>query len=241
MIKLLFVFVGLSALAQPSVSFLKPSKSISLNIPEPSDVCVAANGKTLFIVSDNGGLYETDLEGKVLRSTTIDLNDAEGVYADNENIYLVEERNRFIKQYSIKDFALVNTVYVPYSGGRNKSFESIAKRSEGGFVLFTEKDPVWMFELNEQFQETGRVKWNLPGDISAATFWKNSLWLLSDERAEIWLTDFEQKSIVKRFKLPVLNPEGIAFLPNGTLLILSDDEHRLYFFNDFNAAGDEKK
>jgi len=241
MIKLLFVFVGLSALAQPSVSFLKPSKSISLNIPEPSDVCVAANGKTLFIVSDNGGLYETDLEGKVLRSTTIDLNDAEGVYADNENIYLVEERNRFIKQYSIKDFALVNTVYVPYSGGRNKSFESIAKRSEGGFVLFTEKDPVWMFELNEQFQETGRVKWNLPGDISAATFWKNSLWLLSDERAEIWLSDFSNKIIVKRFKLPVLNPEGIAFLPNGTLLILSDDEHRLYFFNDFNAAGDEKK
>ena len=241
MIKLLFVFVGLSACAQPAVSFLKPSKSISLNIPEPSDVCVAANGKTLFIVSDNGGLYETDLEGKVLRSTTTDLNDAEGVYADNENIYLVEERNRFIKQYAIKDFALVNTVYVPYEGGRNKSFESIAKRSEGGFVLFTEKDPVWMFELNEQFQETGRVKWNLPGDISAATFWKNSLWLLSDERAEIWLTDYVQKCIVKRFKLPALNPEGMAFLPNGTLLILSDDEHRLYFFNDFNAESHEKK
>jgi uncharacterized protein YjiK len=223
------------------VSFLKPSKSIALNIPEPSDICVAANGKTLFIVSDDGGLYETDLEGKVLRSITLDLTDAEGVYADNENIYLVEERNRFIKQYAIKDFALVNTVYVPYAGGRNKSFESIAKRSEGGFVLFTEKDPVWMFELNEQLQETGRAKWNLPGDISAATFHKNSLWLLSDERAEIWLTDIVQKCIVKRFKLPVLNPEGIAFLPNGTLLILSDDEHRLYFFNDFNTTSDEKK
>jgi uncharacterized protein YjiK len=145
------------------------------------------------------------------------------------------------KQYSIKDFALVNTVYVSYAGGRNKSFESIAKRSEGGFVLFTEKDPVWMFELNEQLQETGRAKWNLPGDISAATFHNNALWLLSDERAEIWLTDLVQKSIVKRFKLPVLNPEGIAFLPNGTLLILSDDEHRLYFFNDFNTTSDEKK
>jgi uncharacterized protein YjiK len=241
MIKLLFVFVGLSACAQPAVSFLKPSKSIALDIPEPSDVCVAANGKTLFIVSDDGGLYETDLEGKVLRSTTLDLTDTEGVYADNENIYLVEESNRFIKQYAIKDFALVNTVYVPYPGGRNKSFESIAKRSEGGFVLFTEKDPVWMFELNEQLQETGRAKWNLPGDISAATFHNNALWLLSDERAEIWLTDLGQKSIVRRFKLPVLNPEGIAFLPNGTLLILSDDEHRLYFFNDFNTTSDEKK
>lgn len=241
MIKFLFIFIGLSAIAQPTLSKLKTSKSILLDIPEPSDICVSANGSSLFIVSDDGGLYETDLEGKVLRSTTTDLNDAEGVYADDENIYLVEERNRFIKQYSIKDFALVNTVYVPYEGGRNKAFESIAKRSGGGFVLFTEKDPVWMFELNEQFQETGRVKWNLPGDISSATFWENSLWLLSDERAEIWLTDFVQKCIVKRFKLPVLNPEGMAFLPNGTLLILSDDEHRLYFFNDFNAETHEKK
>jgi len=241
MIKFLFIFIGLSAFAQPTLNKLKPSKSILLDIPEPSDICVSANGKTLFIVSDDGGLYETDLEGKVLRSTTTDLNDAEGVYADDENIYLVEERNRFIKQYAIKNFALVNTIYVPYEGGRNKAFESIAKRSDGGYVLFTEKDPVWMFELNEQFQETGRVKWNLLGDISSATFWENSLWLLSDERAEIWLTDVVHKSIVKRFKLPVLNPEGMAFLPNGALLVLSDDEHRLYFFNDFNAESHEKK
>jgi uncharacterized protein YjiK len=131
----------------------------------------------LFIVSDNGGLYETDLEGKILRSTTHDLVDVEGVFADKDFIYLVEERNRFIKIFTIKDFTLVKTYSVPYEGGRNKAFESIAMRSEGGFVLFTEKDPIWMFELNEQFQETGRVKWNLPGDISAATFHNKALWL----------------------------------------------------------------
>ena len=241
MIKFLFVFMGLSAFAQPTLSFLKPSKSILLDIPEPSDICVSVNGNSLFIVSDDGGLYETDLEGKTLRSTTHDIIDAEGVFADKDFIYLVEERNRFVKLYSIKDFALVQTISVPYEGGRNKAFESITQNAQGDVLLFTEKEPVWMFELDNQFRQKGRTKWEVQGDISAATFHNNALWLLSDERAEIWLTDYVQKRIVKRFKLPVLNPEGMAFLPNGSLLVLSDDEHRLYFFNDFNNESYEKK
>lgn len=241
MIKFLFIFIGLSAFAQPTLSYLKPSKSILLDIPEPSDICVSAKGNSLFIVSDDGGLYETDLEGKILRSTRHDLVDAEGVFADKEFVYLVEERNRFIKIFTIKDFTLVKTYSVPYEGGRNKAFESITQNAQGDIILFTEKEPVWMFELDSEFREIGRVKWEVQGDISAATFHNKALWLLSDERAEIWLTDFVQKSIVKRFKLPVLNPEGMAFLPNGSLLVLSDDEHRLYFFNDFNAESHEKK
>jgi uncharacterized protein YjiK len=241
MIKFLFIFIGLSAFAQPTLSNLKPSKSILLDIPEPSDICVSAKGNSLFIVSDDGGLYETDLEGKILRSTRHDLVDAEGVFADKEFVYLVEERNRFIKIFTIKDFTLVKTYSVPYEGGRNKAFESITQNAQGDFLLFTEKEPVWMFELDNQFRQKGRTKWEVQGDISAATFHNNGLWLLSDERAEIWLTDYAQKRIVKRYKLPVLNPEGMAFLPNGNLLVLSDDEHRLYFFNDFNAESNEKK
>lgn len=153
MIKFLFIFISLSALAQPTLSYLKPSKSILLDIPEPSDICVSVNGNSLFIVSDDGGLYETDLEGKTLRSTTHDIIDAEGVFADKDFIYLVEERNRFVKLYSIKDFALVQTISVPYEGGRNKAFESITQNAQGDFLLFTEKEPVWMFELDNQFRQ----------------------------------------------------------------------------------------
>lgn len=233
MIKFLFVFIGLSAFAQPTLSFLKPSKSILLDIPEPSDICVSANGNSLFIVSDNGGLYETDLEGKILRSTTHDLIDAEGVYADKEFIYLVEERNRFVKKFRVDNFENIATHFISYSGGRNKSFESITKNSEGSYLLFTEADPVWMFVLNDQLIETSRVKWDVPSDVSAATFWNKDLWLLSDESSELWKTNASSRSIIMRFSLPILNPEGIAFLANGTLLVLSDDEHKLYFFNDF--------
>lgn len=213
----------------------------SLSISEPSDIAVSKDGKSLFIVSDDGALYETDLEGNSIRSITIGIIDAEAVYADGEYVYVVEERTRLIKQYSIKEFNLIRTIEIPYQGGRNKSFESLTKSSVNEWLLFTERDPVWMFQLNSSFEIINRIKWELPGDVSAATWHKEKLWLLSDELAEVWLTDVKSHSIIKRFKLPVLNPEGIAFLPNGKMLIVSDDGHKLYVFDDPNLLQNANK
>lgn len=215
--------------------------SYSLSISEPSDIAVSKDGKSLFIVSDDGALYETDLEGNSIRSITIGIIDAEAVYADGEYVYVVEERTRLIKQYSIKEFNLIRTIEIPYQGGRNKSFESLTKSSVNEWLLFTERDPVWMFQLNSSFEIINRIKWELPGDVSAATWHKEKLWLLSDELAEVWLTDVKSHSIIKRFKLPVLNPEGIAFLPNGKMLIVSDDGHKLYVFDDPNLLQNANK
>ncbi len=239
--KYLFIFLLISSLEAQEIISLKEIKSIALSIPEPSDVAVSFDGKSLFIVSDHGGLYETDWDGKVLRSTTTNLVDAEGVYADEQYVYVVEERNRFIKKYLISDFSLVSTNYIPYEGGRNKSFEGITKTNENQYLLFTEKEPVWMFILDKDLKEISRTQWNVPGDVSSACWNSKSLWLLSDEKAELWLTDWKKGTIIKRYKLPVLNPEGLAFLPDGRLLILSDDGHRLYFFNDPKTSSYEVK
>jgi uncharacterized protein YjiK len=226
------LFCG-NMIAQTAIK-LPVLESYSLSISEPSDIAVSKDGTSLFIVSDDGALYETDLKGNSIRSTKNGIIDAEAVYADGEYVYLVEERTRLIKQYSIKEFNLIRTIEIPYQGGRNKSFESLTKTSENDWLLFTERDPVWMFQLNSSFEIINRIKWELPGDVSAATWHKEKLWLLSDELAEVWLTDVKSHSILKRFKLPVLNPEGIAFLPNGKMLIVSDDGHKLYVFDDPN-------
>lgn len=220
---------------------LQPAKSILLDIPEPSDVCVSVTGKSLFIVSDNGGLYETDLNGKVLRSVLHDLVDTEGVYADEQFVYVVEERNRLIKKFSIADFELIQSIAVPYSGGRNKGFEGITKSKEGNWLLFTESDPIWMFVLNNEFQIINQQKWEIEGDVSAASFYNKSLWLLNDEKATLMRVDSKKRSILQEYSLPVLNPEGICFLNDGTLLILSDDEARLYYFNNFNSSTHARK
>lgn len=216
-------------------------ESYSLAISEPSDIAVSKDGKSLFIVSDDGALYETDLKGNSIRSTAIGIIDAEAVYADDEYVFVVEERTRLIKQYSIKEFKLIRTIEISYQGGRNKSFESLTKTTNNEWLLFTERDPVWMFQLNSSFEVINRVKWEVSGDISAATWHNEKLWLLSDEGAEVWLTDFQSQSIIKRFKLPILNPEGIAFLPNGKMLIVSDDRHKLYVFDDPNLLQNANK
>ena len=226
------LFCG-NMIAQTAIK-LPVLESYSLSISEPSDIAVSKDGKSLFIVSDDGALYETDLKGNSIRSITIGIIDAEAVYANGEYVYVVEERTRLIKQYSIKEFNLIRTIEIPYQGGRNKSFESLTKSSENEWLLFTERDPIWMFQLNSSFEIINRIKWDVPGDVSAATWHKEKLWLLSDELAEVWLTDVKSHSILKRFKLPVLNPEGIAFLPNGKMLIVSDDGHKLYVFDDPN-------
>ena len=224
-------------------SVVKPEllKAFSIKIPEPSDISVSPEGNSLFIVSDDGGLYETDLEGKIIRSTKAGLVDAEGVYADENSVYVVEERNRFIKTFSRKDFTLQRTTNIPYEGGRNRGFEGITKSPDGSWLLFTEKDPVWMFTLDEKMHEINRMKWELPGDVSAAVWFKNSLWLLSDERAEVWQTDWKTGTILKRFKIPVLNPEGLAFSKDGKMYILSDDGQKLYVFNELNLLTDAAK
>jgi uncharacterized protein YjiK len=233
------LFCG-NMIAQTAIK-LPVLESYSLAISEPSDIAVSKDGKSLFIVSDDGALYETDLKGNSIRSNKIGIIDAEGVYADADFVYVIEERTRLLKQYSIKDFNLIRTTEIPYNGGRNKSFESLTKTSSNEWILITERDPVWMLFLNSSFEVINRVKWELPGDISAATWQNGKLWLLSDERAEVWLTDIQSKTIIKRFKLPVLNPEGIAFLSDGKMLIVSDDGHRLYVFNDPNLVQNADK
>lgn len=238
--RLIFLLLAGSLNAQPVV---KPEllKVYNIKISEPSDISVAPDGKSLFIVSDNGALFETDLEGNIIRSTQAGLVDAEGVYADENFVYVVEERNRFIKTFSRKDFQLLNTVNIPYEGGRNKGFEGITKSPDGNWLLFTEKEPVWMFTLDEKMHEINRQKWEVPGDVSAAVWFNGFLWLLSDERAEVWKTDWKTGTILKRFKLPVLNPEGLAFSKDGKMYVLSDDGQKMYVFNDLNLLTDASK
>jgi uncharacterized protein YjiK len=129
---------------------------------------------------------------------------------------------------------LVSSVYVPYEGGRNKCFESITKDKNGNWLMITERDPVWMIRFNQDFKEISRIKIPTNSDVSAATRYQNKLYLLSDESAEIWEIEEASGAIITKYKIPVLNPEGLAIADNGNIYVLSDDGHQLIVFN-FNS------
>ena len=119
------LFISLSNTAQKAVK-MKPTRHVAVTIPEPSDICYDSKTDTFFIVSDAGGLFETDKNCKVLRKKPQDGADFEAVSSDGTFVYAVDESNRTIYKYDIQTLQLVKKFVIPYSGARNKGYESFS-------------------------------------------------------------------------------------------------------------------
>lgn len=213
---------------------LKPTEKISIQVPEPSDIGYNDTKKSLFVVSDNGYLFETDLKGNILRKANYKGLDCEAVYTNESHVYVVEEFTRKIKMFSLPDLVLEKTVKIPYFGGRNKGYEGFTyNKAKGVFSLFVEKDPLLVFELDEKLEKVNEVNLGkLARDISAATYYNNHLWIISDEDRTIFKLNPKNYKVLAKWEIPVLNAEGITFLPNGNFIIASDALDRLYYFNN---------
>lgn len=231
---ILLLLVVVTPISAQKITKIKPFKKIYLSVPEPSDICLHPNGKTLFIVSDNGYLFETDLEGNVLRKADYKGLDCEGVHADEKFVYVVEEFSRKIRVFDIGTLQLQRTVYLEYNGGRNSAYEAITFNvAKNVFVLFTEKNPIYLFELNQDLQIINEYDLSkISRDISAATYYQDHLWLLGDEEMTVYKLNPKTYQVLDSWKLPVVNPEGLTFDANGNLLILSDDMQMLYYFKN---------
>jgi len=212
---------------------IKPVSKIDIKIPEPSDICLSPSKTNYFIVSDGGSLYETDLQGNITRKAEGYVGlDCEGVYADKNFVYVAEEFSRKVKIFDITTLKLVRTVLVSYNGGRNKAYEGISyNEAKNKFILVTEKSPIYLFELDNDFRVTNEI--NLTGiarDISAVTYYNNSLWLLSDESMVVFRLNPNDYTVTGSWQIPVLNPEGLTFDNEGNMIVQSDDMQKIYTF-----------
>lgn len=206
-----------------------------IEVKEPSGLAYYPENNSLFIVSDDGDLYETTLDGKILRKAPYQGVDFEAVTFVNNQIYVVEERHRNVLVFDPKDLKLLRTHHIPYAGGRNKGFESITYIPESKkFILVTEKDPVYIMEFDTTFRQLNIHRFDAARDISSATYFEGFLYLLSDEDRTIFKLFPEDYSIVQAWKVPIINPEGIMFLPDRSLRIVSDDREKLYYFKNPN-------
>lgn len=226
-----FSLLALTCMAQKT-NRLKPVKWISTAIPEPSDIAYSTLSGSFFVISDNGILFETDAEGKILRKITEANTDFEAVYADSTFVYAVDETHRNIHRYDRTSFKHIGLTNLPYQGGRNAGYEAFTFNPVSRtFVLITEKNPVTLFELDTKFSIKNQTDLSaIARDISAATYHDNFLWLLSDEDRTIFKLDPISFEVRGKWLLPVINPEGLAFDHNGNLLITCDDMQRIYYF-----------
>ncbi len=214
-------------------SDLQPDRVIDLapDIVEPSDICLHPDGQSLLIVSDKGYLYQTDFEGSVLLRAPFEGGDFEGVYAYRGKIFVADESNRLVHRFDPDGLVLEQTYHIPYAGKRNSGYESIVyNRARQTFVLITEKNPIIIFEVDDDFQVSAAFPFEVTSDISAATWHEDHLWLVSDEEQAVLQLDPDTYEVVGRWGIPaVAKPEGIVFVGDD-LLVVCDKEHLLYYF-----------
>ena len=211
--------------------YLKPYFKHDINIQEPSDICLTtADPSHYYIVSNRGQIAETDSNGKVIRQTKWDGSDYEAICTKDNMIYAVDESMRRIDVFTESDFKLKKSMYLNYSGARNKGIEGITwVPDQKKFVCIIEK-PAMVIELNEQLQVINQMLVKQFFELSSITYHDHYLWFLGDEQHLVQKVNPEDYSIVAKWNIPVINPEGICFDRSNNLLIVSDDMSELFKF-----------
>lgn len=217
---------------------LQPLSKVRIQVPEPSGIFLKPDSDNFFIASDKGYLYETDAKGKIIRKANFVGYDFEGVtVVDGHSVVVVDERTRKVHFFDIERLEMYKSVEIPYHGTRNLSYESIAYLGDDLFVLIVEKRPVWYRIVKIPRDGVAGIVHevdisHLASDISDAFYHEGKMWLLSDEDSEIILLDAESLEENGRWRIPVLNPEGICMNNAGQIVIVSDIEHHLYIFEN---------
>jgi len=207
-------------------------KKFRSNVPEPSDIVYNTQHTGFYIVSDQGFLYETDTLGRITRKALHTGTDFEGVFADNEFIYVTDERTRRILVYDAATFDFIKQFEVSYNGASNEAYEGITFNTKKNcYVLAIEKNPVSVVELSTDFRKLGEFRINHISDISSICYHENFLYILSDEDQEITKLDPSDYTTISKWKIPVTNPEGMCFDDMGNVIILSDKDQKIYRFN----------
>ena len=231
-----FLLISINS-ANAQAQKLKPTKlslatKTRLDIPEPSDAALDEGKNALWIVSDNGLLFKTRLDGTIIKTAPVRGYDFEGVFQQGQFVYVMEERMRRIYKFDTATMMQEGTYSIPYLGGRNKGFESLTYNPvRNVYITITEKDPSVLYELTQDFVVKNEVPLTDYPDVSSATFHNGKLWILSDEGRSVSRVNPATYVREAVYTFPIANPEGVFFDANGVLNILSDDVQTLYTIN----------
>lgn len=209
---------------------LIPISIVDLDIDEPSGIAFNKELSAYYIISDNGYLFQTDLTGKTIHSSSFKGYDFEGITFAKNKIYVSDEMMRKVHVFDL-NLKKTNTYQLNYQGGRNKGFESITFVPEKNrFLLITEKEKIFIKIYDLNFRMIDEIIYNDLRDVSAVSYYDGFIYLLSDEDRTIVQMNLNFEEI-KRFEIPIINPEGITFNNKSQMLIVSDNREKLYTFN----------
>jgi len=226
----------------PGVEVPKGSLSLigsySLDILEPSGLSFGPEGTTLLIVSDNANrVYETNLEGEIIRTLNYVGADLEGVvYNPDDNIVgVVEERKRelVLLDYENGDEQGRYKINVE-QGNDNKGLEGLSYNlNNKAYYIVNEDLPGEMIVWTPVYGNINTTPLTFASDYSAIFVdTENSLlWIVSDESQTVYRCDYKA-NVLQEYLLPDTKYEGIAVdVDNMILYVVNDGTAKLDVFN----------
>lgn len=201
----------------------------SLAVAEPSGLCLAPDGQSLYTVSDETGLvYRIDLEGRTLGFLPFTGEDLEGICLDpaGQGFWLCEERRRQAVHISAEG-TVIARYPVDLGGAANSGLEGIAFDGTGTLCVLNEKEPGLLLRRQAADGRWTREELHFAPDYSDLC-WdadRQGLWVLSDEDEALFLLRAGQPLVRYALDLPRL--EGVA-VSGDTAWLVSDSHSKLY-------------
>ncbi len=204
---------------------------------EPSGVTVFNN--SFYIIGDEGRIAVLKKD-KIFYKKLKKRADLEGITNDKESLYAIDEIKGII--YKIDNLKITQKYKIPkrFDGRRifkkgKDGFEGIAflKEDENGkhFVLSVQsnKTKLLFVSIKKGKAEIEKLKRIKPKDVSGLFYKDGVLYLISDKEDRLYLYRFKDFKLLKKYKIPGKNQEGIAVLNNRFLI--ADDSGRFFIMS----------
>lgn len=235
-----------------SVNNIFAKEKIIAKIPEASGISYSYKSNTLFVVNDEGTIYELSLQGEILRKKKIGKYDLEGIAVDDENnlLLLAIEGDDEILILSKKKLKEKHKVSIKRD---YKGVKVLKKGNDGLEGLALYKDKIYAsnqsnnkypkddssviviidYDLKKKKQKIKDIIDHGFIDIAGLTFYNDILFMVSDKKSLLIQYDIKLKKVIKKEKLPKkYAQEGITFDKNGTLYI-ADDNGQILKIEDY--------
>ncbi len=206
---------------------------IDIPVKSPSGLCLSKDKKSLWTVSDkpNGGIYNLNFDGKLLKTLNYSGTDLEGIAHDNSDTALWITEESLGKIFQID--TLGNVIKsLELSGVRDGGgLEGITfNRNNGHFFLIKEKDPGALIELDSQLNLVSYNRIGFAKDFSGLDYGAHEdyLWMISDQD-KVLIKYKIGSGVIEKHPFNINKAEGLAIFPEeNKIFIVSDDEEELY-------------
>lgn len=216
-------------------------ENVIAKIPEASGICFYTPSKTLFVVNDEGNIYELSKKGKIKREHSLGDFDLEGIACDNEKelLYLCVEGDDSVLVVDVKSFKIIKEVPIKRKFNGIKVLKKDKKHgleaieiidgviylSNQSYNIYPKEDSSIVFTIDTLAKNKAKItKIFNHGyvDIAALSYYQNILYMISDHDNLLIAYDPKNEKTIKTYKLPKASQEGLCFDDDGEIYIADE-------------------